>query len=384
LRFTVDTVVDREPRAAIWEVRVDSTGLRRLPLGTTTSNECCGTWTPDGHFFVFQSRQPGRTDVWVIAEPRGVLQDPAPEPKQLTSGPLHFLAPGVSADGTRLFAVGRSDRGELVRFDAALRTFVPYLNGMSAVWIDFSRDEESVIYVRYPEDTLWRARADGSDARQLTFPPMQVDGCSWSPDGKRIAFRARTPGHASRVFIMSAEGGDAKPLIEEDREQGVPTWSRDGRHLAFGEVPAVYGQPGREAIQLYDLERRAFSKLPESTNLWSPRWSPDGRYIAAVALPGFRLRLFDVAKGSWRSFEADHVDHATWSKDSKYINYHTEGSVRSLRRVRISDGFVEEIASLDGYPIKAYWWSGLALDGSPLVVRDLVPPEIYALELERR
>jgi hypothetical protein len=45
---------------------------------------------------------------------------------------------------------------------------------------------------------------------------------------------------------------------------------------------------------------------------------------------------------------------------------------------------MEEIVSLDGYPIKAYWWSGLALDGSPIVLRDLLPPEIYALELERR
>ena len=38
-----------------------------------------------------------------------------------------------------------------------------------------------------------------------------------------------------------------------------------------------------------------------------------------IRVQGFRLRLFDVVKGSWRSFEADHIDHVTWSKDSKYV-----------------------------------------------------------------
>jgi hypothetical protein len=45
---------------------------------------------------------------------------------------------------------------------------------------------------------------------------------------------------------------------------------------------------------------------------------------------------------------------------------------------------MEEIGSLEGFALRAYWWSGLSLDGSPLVLRLLGGPEIYALELERR
>jgi Tol biopolymer transport system component len=383
LRFTLYSVVDRVSKLALWEVAVDGTGLRALPIGTTASNECCGTWTPDGEHFVFESRQAGRTDLWTVAERKGLL-GASSEPERLTAGPLSFSMPGMSMDGSRLFAVGTPEHGELVRFDRGARGFIPYLDGISALWIDFSRDRQSVVYVRYPEGTLWRAQADGSQPRQLTISPMETDGASWSPDGKWIAFRGRMPGRSYKIFIIPSQGGQAKPLIDEDREQGIPSWSDDSTRLAFGEVPIRYGFAAGQVIRIYDIARRQFSTLPGSTNLWTPRWSPDGRFISAVTVGSRSLRLFDFATGSWRALEADHLDNPSWSSDSKSIYYNTEGGARALRRVRLSDGIVEEIVSLEGYPLKAYWWSGLSLDGSPLILRSPGGPEIYALDLERR
>ena len=146
-----------------------------------------------------------------------------------------------------------------------------------------------------------------------------------------------------------------------------------------------YGQGKGETIQIYDLRTHQVSTLPDSTNLWTPRWSPDGRYISAVTVADRSLRLFDVSTRSWKAFSANHIDNPTWSKDSQFISYHTEGhEIRVLRRVRISDGQMEEIGSLKGFALRAYWWSGLSLDGSPLVLRQLGGPEIYALELEKR
>jgi len=205
-----------------------------------------------------------------------------------------------------------------------------------------------------------------------------------SPDARRIAFRGSVSGGPFRIFIVSAEGGDPKPIITEEREQGIPTWSGDGSHLAFGGVPPRFADPNGETIQIYDVENRQFSTIPGSRNLWTPRWSPDGRYISAVNIADRSLRLFDVAKGSWRACSADHIDNPTWSKDSQFISYNTEGGVRSLRRMRITGGFMEETVSLEGFPLRAYWWSGLSLDDSPLVLRQLGGPEIYALHLERR
>jgi hypothetical protein len=54
----------------------------------------------------------------------------------------------------------------------AKKEFVPFLGGRSAEHLNFTRDRRWVTYVAYPEGTLWRARSDGSQQLQLTFPPL--------------------------------------------------------------------------------------------------------------------------------------------------------------------------------------------------------------------
>jgi DNA-binding winged helix-turn-helix (wHTH) protein/Tol biopolymer transport system component len=384
IRFTLKTAGSRRPREKLWEVRTDGRGLRPLMVGTDDTDECCGLWTHDGRHFMFISKREGRADLRTLSEPSGLFGRGDPADRALTDGPLGFAMPGLSRDGSHLLAVSVPHDGELVRFDRKIGAFVPHLGGLSAVWVTFSPDAEWVAYTRLPDHTLWRARADGRAAHQLTFAPMIVDGLAWSPDSKRLAFRASRPGKPFKVFTMAADGGEPEPLTLEDREQGIPSWSADGFRLTFGEVPVEFGLPKGHAIQVYDVRARQFSPLPGSTNLWSPRWSPDGRYIAAVTITNRSLRLYDVARTAWIEVDADRIDNLTWSRDSRYLYYHTEGVKRALRRVAVPKGPVEEIVSLDGYPIKAYWWSGLALDDSPLVLRTAGFPEIYALELESR
>jgi hypothetical protein len=77
-----------------------------------------------------------------------------------------------SPDGKKLYADGYLPRSELVRYDSHARGFVPFLSGISADYLAFSRDGKWVTYVSVPENTLWRSRVDGSERLQLTFPPV--------------------------------------------------------------------------------------------------------------------------------------------------------------------------------------------------------------------
>ena len=94
------------------------------------------------------------------------------------SSPVH------STDGKKLFVVGRTFRGELTRYDLKSGRFEPYLGGISAEYVAFSKDGQWVAYVSFPEGTLWRSKADGSERLQLTYPPMYALMPRWSPDGK--------------------------------------------------------------------------------------------------------------------------------------------------------------------------------------------------------
>jgi Tol biopolymer transport system component len=139
------------------------------------------------------------------------------------------------------------------------------------------------------------------------------------------------------------------------------------------------------AIHLLDLKTRQISTVPGSEGLYSPRWSPDGHYIAALRVGTEILLIFDVRNKMWTELTKIAVGFPIWSKDSKFIYFDSAESVPNLYRVRIADKRLEKVASLRGIrlaPILGGLLNGLAPDDSPLVVRDVGNQEIYSLDVE--
>jgi Tol biopolymer transport system component/DNA-binding winged helix-turn-helix (wHTH) protein len=348
---------------------------------------CCGNWTPDGEYYVFQSTFNWRTDIWALRERTGLLRKGNNEPVQLTAGPMDFRSPVPSIDGKRLFVIGEQRRGELVRFESKSGQFVPYLGGISAQDVDVSKDGEWVAYVSYPEAVLWRSRVDGSQRLQLSSLPMQADLPRWSPDGKRIAFSAAFPGGPDRIYVVAADGGRPEQLTAENHHETDPNWSPDQNSLVFGGEPWLEGgAPGSAAIHMLDLKTRQVSTLSGSEGLYSPHWSPDGRYILAMSLDSFKLMLFDFSIQKWTELVSSPAAYPNWSHDGSYIYFSNPYIAEpALYRVRLSDRKLELVTSLSrqrlGWSI-AGKWMGLAGDDSPLVLRDTGSEEIYALDWE--
>ena len=185
LRFTVND--PQTNNRSLWQASTDGSHLHPLlPGWNNPPNECCGHWTPDGRYFVFEAVREGTANVWALRENAGLFRSTRHEPVQLTTGPMNTGKPVPSRDGKKLFVQGWQPRAELVRYDAKSGQFAPYLSGISAVALDFSRDKEWVAYNDYADDTMWRSKADGTQKLQLTFPPMQAYLPRWSPDGKQI------------------------------------------------------------------------------------------------------------------------------------------------------------------------------------------------------
>jgi len=379
LRFTV---ADPKTNAtSIWEVRAEGGDLHPiLPGWNSPPAECCGSWTPDGKYFVFQSTHGGRSDIWALREFGGFLRPEHSEPVQLTSGPVDFLGPMPSKDGKKLFVIGSQPRGELARYDAKAQQFVPYLSGLAGDSVSFSKDDKWMAYIAYPEGTLWRARADGSERLQLTFPPLTTYLPRWSPDGRQIAFQATTPGKPWAMYVTSAEGGNPQEVAPG---LGDPGWSVDGKSLIFSDTPPSFDPSGsgKLAIHLMNLKTREVTTLAGSEGLYSPRCSPDGRYVAALRAGPETLTLFDFSTQKWVQLEQIAVGFPSWSSDSKYIYFDSQGEDRAFYRVRISDHRLERLVSLKGLRLTGdFGWTGVAPDGSPLVLRDVGTQEIYAFD----
>jgi Tol biopolymer transport system component len=360
----------------LWEIQAN--GSHPHPLLPEWSNplqECCGSWTPDGKYFVFQSDHDGKTQIWAIPE-KGGLSRGRREPTELTTGPLSYSAPTLSVDGKKLFAFGSQPRGELARFNQKTQQFEPYLSGISADNVDFSRDGQWVAYASYPQGSLWRSKADGSERLQLTFPPMRASLPRWSPDQKQIVFSATLNGRQTKNYLVSANGGIPEALFPGERDEGDPNWSPDGTSLVFG----AWG-----TINILDLRTHKVSVVPGLEKLFSPHWSPDGRYIAAQSSDSQKLMLFDLKTQKWAELARITTAYPNWSRDGKYVYFHSFGSDIAIYRVRISDHKLEKVVSLKEMRVTIGdfgTWCGLAPDDSPLVLRDVGSQEIYAFDLQ--
>jgi len=269
-----------------------------------------------------------------------------------------------------------------VRFDSKSQQFLPYLSGISAEGVSFSRDGAWVAYVTFPEGTLWRSKTDGTERLQLTSPPVRAFQPVWSPEGKRIAFMGLSgPGKNWKIYMVPAEGGNPEALTPGEGNEADPAWSPDGRSLVFG----IFGGAGR--IYQLVLGTRQVTKFPNSDGLWSPRWSPDGRYIAALRGTGSDLMLFDHTNRRWFELARPHpVGYLSWTLDSNYLYFDTILQADpGFYRVRLSDRKLERVVSLKNFRSASgrfASWTGLAPDGSPLLLRDVGIEEIYALDVD--
>jgi Tol biopolymer transport system component len=399
LRFSPDSTrirfnARKNNSMSIWEIRTDSTNLHPvLPGWRNPPSECCGVWSPDGRYFFFLSNTqqnpfcPLGGNIWALRESNSVFRKHDARPFQLTAGPMLFRTLTPSPDGKKLFAEGFLARGELIRYDAQRRGFVPFLSGISASDLRFSRDGKWVAYVSYPEGTLWRSRVDGSDRLQLTSPPVIAAEPRWSPDGTQIAFMDMQTGRQWKILLVSAKGGIAQEMLAENLAQSDAEWSPDGKQIVFAHLSPKVEEV---SIQLLDVNSRQVSIVPSSQGLFSPRWSPDGRFLAALSCDSeMKIVIFDFKSQKWSDWVSGPGLRAypAWSRDGEYLYFDTY-STEAPGYYRIKLGQTRPELVVDSKDLKRSsggqkgTWSGITPDDSPLFLRDVSTDEIYALDLE--
>ena len=387
----------------LWEISADGANLHELvPNWRPSYWTCCGYSAPGGEFFFFKAwdpRQSGSLQVWALDQRHGLLRNPPAEPVQLTSGPIRWGATIPSKDGKKIYTDGYTLRGELVRFNSKSGQFEPFLGGISAAFVDFSRDGKSVAYVSFPEGILWKANLDGSKPVQLTEPPMYPLQPRWSPDSSQIVFMTRPPGGNAEAYIVSSSGGSPRLLLPEDQgPHDDPNWSPDGRKIAFSNEPHAgmrldqgawfRGQPSAHpgVIRILDVTSGKVSSLPGS-GYWSPRWSPDGRFIEAEADDGLSMKIFDLAsQNSWVLQIGESAIWHVWSRDGRFIYFMMYQGHKGVFRIPLKGGKPELVIDLKDFHLapndNGVYYMTLDPTDAPLLLRDRGTDDLYALTLE--
>jgi TolB protein len=155
----------------------------------------------------------------------------------------------------------------------------------------WSPDGKTIAYVRHnfgagPSGIteIWLMNPDGSNRRQLTFPPEEhpdrgpaSDSMpAWSPDGSQIAFARTYPGQgdvhrANRtyLYVIGADGTGTRQLTSASGNSW-PEWSPNGKRIAFVSV-----RRGKAAIYTMDANGSDEKRLTTGgIDYVYPDWQP--------------------------------------------------------------------------------------------------------------
>jgi Tol biopolymer transport system component len=151
----------------------------------------------------------------------------------------------------------------------------------------------------------------------------------------------------------------------------------------FGQPPEFWVEHGASRhLYLYDLRTDKTSEISGSAGLFSPRWSPDGRYVVAMSVDLQGMSLLDKATGKWRPLVRHPVDSPFWSLDSAWV-YFNNVEDTGVWRVRVTNGVLEAVGPTPvppGYSEGSCRARAFAPDGAVLLDCRDSRTDIFALD----
>jgi Tol biopolymer transport system component len=223
--------------------------------------------------------------------------------------------------------------------------------------ITWPHDEKSVIYGALASGGyfLWRAplpqgkpeRIELAGAGQFPTISRAGDQLAYERDRGDYDIWKFTPG-GGLVSVFSSTTNDIDPQLSADgaRVAFVTDRSGRGREIWIATLEGVGGHPLTQATTGY---------------LGSPRWSPDGKWIAFDAVSdggNWDIYVVDAAGGQPRRLTTDPglENFPSWSRDGKWIYFRSTRTGRSeVWRMRPDGGSPEQITTTGGASAWESW-----------------------------
>lgn len=192
---------------------------------------------------------------------------------------------------------------------------------MAQVTVNRKDQELDIVLVSSKDGSIVRNLTDGFDKDKgfefLIQPGMRyntVAWLSWSANGDRLAYFARTEKHRT-LIIQNVLTGEIEKRLEMKTidEPESPSFSPDGRKVAFAGLQNATGD-----IFTVDVESGAVTNVTKDAFADSgPTWTPDGSALIYIARISGNEKLF-------------RLDMATGRKTQVTFGTHDDGQARFL------------------------------------------------------
>ena len=309
----------------------DRDGGHPIRITAHPASEFAPHFSPDGQWIAFSANYDNNTDVYVVPTAGG-------QPRRLTWHPAADVVTGWSADGKRVLftssrEVANSRSGQL--YEVAL--------------------------------------AGGYEKKVMKA--VAVEG-TWSPDGKRLAYRPYIMAYAGISGWRQHRGGDTPPIwiidLAGNQLEKIPhVNASDSNPMWIGDDVAFISDrnDGAANLYLYDAHTHAVRQLTHET-VWDVRNA--GAYGHSIVYEaGGQLKTLDVASGQvqplaihlelqslqarpqWKD-AAKNITSAALSPSGKRVLVTARGDVFS---VPVKDGSVRNLTATSGVRESDALWS---------------------------
>ncbi|MDA8016703.1 MAG: winged helix-turn-helix domain-containing protein [Thermoanaerobaculia bacterium] len=194
---------------------------------------------------------------------------------------------------------------------------------------------------------IWIQQTGGDGPVRLTEDPAFERAPAWSADGQHVAFARFSQQEGScGVFRMPAVGGEADRLGDCIEGMHSLHWSPDGRTLVTSGVDEEHEVPALFLLDVETGKARGLTNPPQGiTGDRSPRFSPDGRWVAftRVVSPSRHDVLIATVDGDVERQLTDdawgQVRGVEWSRDGSSVLFSSNRDGRfALWRVSVDGG----------------------------------------------
>ncbi len=217
----------------------------------------------------------------------------------------------------------------------------------------------SDIYLITPDGTIVKKVTDNP-----TWTGNDLLEVQWSPDGNKLLFSSgiNMVSDKADIYVINTDGTNLLRLTFPPAQQYSPRWSPDGKYLAY---LSIYKSNTYLVIRGTSIDYPINKQLlirEQSDTITEISWSPNGRYIAYSSERNGKENIFiyDILEEKERRLTDDtHSDDPNWSRDGTKIlfsSYH-EGK-REIYTIDITNNtIVAQVDNKSEYIIFNQFWS---------------------------
>ena len=274
----------------------------------------------DGHFLAYAVCKPG-CDIYAQELRPSLVPDG--EPRRLThqAGPTPY---GVAWAPDGKSVIYGSFIGSFNVWRVSMTNPTPQLMelGIGAMQPAVAPTGNRLAFVSLgSEPNIWKFEAGAGPTPVVSSNLFDLDP-QLSPDGRRIALASERTGKSREIWIANVDGSGAVRLTDTSGKlQGTPRWSPDGRWIAYD----LFDQSGDYSIYVLDAAGGSPRALTASGSI--PSWSRDGKWIYFRSIRSGNAEVWRIpSAGGTPEHLAD--GHAAWeSWDGTELYYGRGGAL---------------------------------------------------------